>query len=338
MLSESNLLCTPSPWSKPIDPEVFFPLEPYEKLLADLGWNDPFDWLDHWLNRGGIGIASSSWPFRPKSDWLWGLGLPFLSDLERYFVNSESRVLYGISGLPGCGKTSFGKWLEVAADELGCPPLTVISMDDFYLPSSQMDQAMAGNPWNAPRALPGSHSINLLEKTIDNWLQTGHLLAPKFDKALRNGLGDRCGWSRSQPKVLVIEGWFLGCPTAKKKHFKINKGKGLSQQLTEVENEYQIVIQESLKKYQSIWSQFKHIWHLKAVNFTCTSNWKRQQEMAMFQERGASLRDESLDSFIRMVQASIPQGSLESIEADVVIRIDSLRKIEWVGRKRDQPD
>ena len=60
--------------------------------------------------------------------------------------------------------------------------------------------------------------------------------------------------------------------------------------------------------------------------------------MAMFQERGASLRDKSLDSFIRMIQASIPQGSLESIEADVVIRIDSLRKIEWVGRKRDQPD
>ena len=210
-------------------------------------------------------------------------------------------------------------------------------MDDFYLPSSQMDQAMAGNPWNAPRALPGSHSINLLEKTIDNWLQTGNLLTPKFDKALRNGLGDRCGWRNSQPKVLIIEGWFLGCPTAEKTHFKIKKSEGLSKQLTKDESEYQIVIQESLKRYQSIWSRFKHIWHLKAVNFTCTSNWKRQQEMAMFQERGASLRDESLDSFIRMVQTSIPQGSLESIEADVVIHINSLRRIQWVGRKKDQP-
>ena len=115
-----------------------------------------------------------------------------------------------VCGLPGSGKTTFGKWLEVATTNLGWP-VKVISMDDYYLPSSELDKAMYGNPWNVPRGLPGSHSIELLEDSIDTWLDTGDLHAPQFDKALREGRGDRCGWQDSQPKILVLEGWFLGC-------------------------------------------------------------------------------------------------------------------------------
>ena len=31
----------------------------------------------------------------------------------------EKKPLFGISALPGCGKTSFGKWLEASAKEIG---------------------------------------------------------------------------------------------------------------------------------------------------------------------------------------------------------------------------
>ena len=69
-------------------------------------------------------------------------------------------------------------------------------------------------------------------------MQTGDLLSPQFDKALRNGLGDRSGWHQSEPKVLVIEGWFLGCTNAEKQCIDINIEGTLSEPLTNQEIEY----------------------------------------------------------------------------------------------------
>ncbi len=259
------------------------------------------------------------------------MGLPFLSDIERYLINSQRPLIFGISGLPGCGKTSFGKWLEVAAIELSWP-LTVLSMDDFYLTADELNIAMYGNPWNVPRGLPGSHSIELLEECIDTWMQHGHLSAPQFDKALRNGLGDRSGWHQSQPKILVLEGWFLGCSTDEEsnKLFE-NKSKNFAS-LTDREYEYRKVIQNSLAKYQVIWNRFKRIWHLKAIDFYGAADWKVQQEIKMMQERGSALNGKDLDSFIRMIQHSIPKESLQSINSDVVIKINKAREIKWVGK------
>ncbi len=319
-----------SPWSSPVDPEIIFPKKDFEKLLFDLGWIEPSIWLNHWLNQGGINLGASAWPPKAKSDWIWGLGLPFLSDLERYLNKQSNPVLFGISGLPGCGKTSFGHWIEAAAVELNWSVI-VISMDDFYLPAIELDEAMLGNPWNVPRALPGSHSIELLEQTLDSWLLTGELLSPKFDKSLRNGLGDRCGWRHSKPKVLIIEGWFLGCKTFEN-HFEAFESKDESYKLlTENEYKYRKVINEALKSYQPLWKRFERIWHLKASNFNSTSFWKTEQEHNMQKRRGASLQGRLLESFIRMIQFSIPQETLESIESDVVAIVNRSRQITWVG-------
>jgi len=250
--------------------------------------------------------------------------------LENQFRSSDNRVLYGISGLPGCGKTSLGRWLKAAAYELHWP-LTVVSMDDFYLPGTQLDKAMSGNPWNVPRALPGSHSLQLLEDSIETWLLRGDLVTPKFDKSLRNGRGDRCGWIRSRPKVLVIEGWFLGCSTSEKAGKTNNGEDDLLQSLTNQENEYRELIQNSLRRYQKIWCKFKRIWHIKAIEFNSTINWKKEQEMNLLLQRGSALQGESLESFLRMIQTAIPQSDLMSIEADFLAKISPLREIMWVG-------
>ena len=129
-----------SPWSDPADPNISYPISPYNKLLASLNWPDQLKWLNHWLNRGGVNLAASAWPLGTKNDWIWGIGLPLLSDIER-FIYKEDRIIFGISGLPGCGKTSLGVWLEAASKELGWP-IAVISLDDFYLCSNEMTKAM----------------------------------------------------------------------------------------------------------------------------------------------------------------------------------------------------
>ena len=318
-----------SPWSNPADPEVFFKLEAYNQLLKELGWEDKVEWLSQWMDRGGRELAVNSWQPGTKSDWFWGLGLPFLSDVERYLFNKEERKIFGISGLPGSGKTSFGKWLNNAALELDWP-LTVISIDDFYLPAPELEKAMAGNPWEVPRGLPGSHSIQLINKTLEKWEETGHLKAPQFDKALRNGRGDRSGWVHSNPKILVIEGWFIGCPlsadmqNSRKDHFE-------NEPLRTIEKDFRVKVQHSLSTYQTIWNKFERIWHLKAEDFQSVNSWKTQQETNQQRERGASLKGDHLQRFLRMIQTAIPQEDLQSVKSNVVATLDTSRRITWVG-------
>ena len=319
-----------SPWSNPRDPQVFFEIDSYNKLLESLGWSDHREWLNLWLNRGGLELASSNWPLETKSDWIWGLGLPFLSDIERYIFNKKTRTLLGISGLPGCGKTSFGKWIEAASFELNWP-VKVISMDDFYLPYPELQQAMLGNPWGAPRALPGSHAIKLMEETIETWESTGNLKAPQFDKALRGGNGDRSGWHFSKPKILVIEGWFLGCSLSSDLNNSGNIVLEYKQSITPAEKEYKVIVQKALRPYQPIWEKFERIWHIKSIDFSSMKKWKIQQEMNLQRDRGASLQAESLELFLRMIEIAIPQADLQSIKSDVLVKLNTSREIKWVG-------
>tara|TARA_B100000700_G_scaffold323474_1_gene427320 strand:- start:1016 stop:2005 length:990 start_codon:yes stop_codon:yes gene_type:complete len=309
---------------------VSFPLSSYEELLIELNFSDIDQWINTWNLRGGSNLAASSWPQGTKKDWLWGLGLPFLTDIERYLQINEERIIFGISGLPGCGKTSLGKWIESAALELNWA-VKVISLDDFYLPSKELDEAMAGNPWRVPRGLPGSHSIQLLKDTIQTWKTTGLLKSPHFDKALRNGKGDRSGWSVGNPEILIIEGWFLGCQLTNNITNSMDDLLVDIKPITSIEKDYQFVVQRELKKYQPIWDEFERIWHLKAIDFLATKNWKTQQESNLQRERGASLQGEDLDLFHRMVQTSIPLESIQSVKSDVIVKLNESRQIKWVG-------
>ncbi len=303
--------------------DIIRPFNSFNLLLRDLGW-EPSEWFNYWLENRGEDLAKSYLAEGTKLDWVWGLGLPFLSDIKRFLLKKNKRSLFGISALPGCGKTTFGKWLEASAEELDIS-LKVLSMDDFYLPGTELEIAMSSNPWKVPRALPGSHSIELLETAIDQWLNTGLLNAPQFDKSLRNGLGDRSGWIRTNPDVLVLEGWFLGCRPSSS-YLKENKDK-LTPSLTEEEKEYRKKVQQLLINYLSTWEKLDRIWHIKAIDFASTSQWKVEQEQRMLSNRGAALEGQPLISFVRMIQASIPQQSLMHIDCDVVIEINKHRDI-----------
>ncbi len=314
-----------TPWSNPKHPDIHFSSEGLEKLLTKLGWPLTIHWVEHWTKRGGVSLEATKWPLGTKSDWVWGIGFPLMSDLERFLETQNERVLFGLSGLPGCGKTSLGKWIEAAAQKLSLP-INVISLDDFYFPYKELKKIMAGNPWGVPRALPGSHDIDLMWESISTWKETGKLLVPQFDKALQNGKGDRCGWRESNPKVLVIEGWFLGCQAKNSLEIKDAQADVISP----CEKSYRVKILEELLKYQKIWEAFDRTWHLKATDFSSTNKWKREQERNMQRTRGSSLKGTELDAFLRMINTALPKAILENLNADVIAHISPERTINWV--------
>ena len=311
---------------KYIRDDFLFPIDTYLLFLERLSIN-PSSFFRKWSDINRQYIAEKFWRPNTKYDWKWSLSFPLFSLLENYISTNNNPIILGFSGLPGSGKSTLGFWIDSVAREL-CIDIKVISLDDFYLPGKEMEIAMNGNPWNVPRGFPGSHSLDLLSQTLDVFLKTGILKYPKFDKSLREGKGDRSGWCDLKTKVLILEGWFVGCEPVSDL-FKINN---LSEDkfnlsLSQFEKDYRISIQDSLVKYSKIWKKFDKVWHLKSSNFNNMILWKTQQEQEMIKSKGFGLRGENLSDFIRMIQASIPQKSLTNINSDTTVEINQNRRI-----------
>jgi D-glycerate 3-kinase len=101
--------------------------------------------------------------------------------------------LLGLSAPPGSGKT----WL---AQQL--PGVAALSLDDLYWPQPSLGRGRRG--------LPGSHDLPRLMAVLQGFRRDGHVRAPRFDKSLADGAGDRAGEQWLQGDQLLLEGWCLG--------------------------------------------------------------------------------------------------------------------------------
>ena len=309
------------------DLNIEFPLDNFEKLITQMGWRTLDEWLMFWNLKKEILSIDKFWNNNVNDDWIWGLALPLLSQAYKFNENFPDRKIIGISALPGTGKTTLGKWLETISLKLKFK-ISVISIDDFYLPSKEMELALKNNPWNVSRGFPGSHSIDLMKEKILKWKTDGQLNVPVFDKSLRDGLGDRSYWKSESPDLLIIEGWFLG---VKPLSIESHNSEIISPPLSSSESSYRVNIQDNLYHYTDIWKMIDQIWHLKPLKFEYMNEWKSNQEKNMFIKKGSSLKDDKLDDFLRMLNVSIPHESFDLISSDVLLLINQQRKLISVG-------
>lgn len=291
----------------------------HAQLLAQLGWEDPEQWYEAWQRRGGTGLGATVWPFAVRPNWLWGVGFPLLTALEQRAA-SGVRSIVGLSGLPGCGKSSLSAWIQQVSRDLGLA-VAVVSLDDFYWPAEEMERAMEGNPWRVPRALPGSHDLGLMRQCLHQWRAGGAWRAPSFDKSLREGKGDRSGWNSTSADVLLLEGWFVGVSNG-------TADTQLDPPLSAAEQQYRGLVQSALSDYQPVWCELDALWHLRAPRVSATRLWKTQQENSMLKAKGVKLPKSALAQFIRMIEAAHPQDSLQTItRADVVVELTEDRVV-----------
>ena len=309
------------------DLDINFPLDKFEKLIIDIGWESLDDWFNFWNNKRNILSIDQYWNNKVNDDWIWGLALPLLSQAYKFHNNFSDRKIIGISALPGTGKTTLGKWLEAISLKLNFK-IAVISIDDFYLPSDEMKLAIKDNPWNVSRGFPGSHSVELMHEKLLNWKLNGELNVPVFDKSLRSGLGDRSHWRSNNPDLLIIEGWFLGTEPSS---IDVNCQHINLAELSPHESSYRSKIQNNLKKYLVVWTLIDNIWHLKPLKFEYMNMWKKNQEKEMFLQKGYALKDEKLFNFLRMLNVAIPHESFDVINSYALLLIDQERNLVEAG-------
>ena len=292
-------------------------------LLGRLGWPDPERWWQHWQARGGLSLERDRWTVPVNDAWIASLALPLLTRVEQAHAD-DVPTLIGVSALPGCGKTTLCSWIKQAADSLGWS-VEQLSLDDFYWPADELDRSMAGNPWRVPRALPGSHDLIGMERSLQTWLQGGCLQAPRFDKSLRGGRGDRCGSVTSKPRVVLLEGWFLGVVVGE------HHEDALQQPLTPAERQWRPKAIRSLSKYATIWTLLDELWHLRINSVQASARWKRQQLTTLMNNTGVMFAENELSDFNRMVETALPSSCLNSISgAAVIVDLTSDRSIREV--------
>ncbi len=302
---------------------IKFPLDKFEKLILDIGWESLDDWFSFWNKQKSNLSIDEFWNNKVNDDWIWGLALPLLSQAYKFQNSFSNRKIIGISALPGTGKTTLGKWLEAISLKLNFK-IAVISIDDFYLPSDEMKLAIMNNPWNVSRGFPGSHSVKLMREKLLNWKINGELNVPVYDKSLRNGLGDRSHWRLDYPDLLILEGWFLGVKPLDN-HY--NYASIISSELTPHESSYRLNIQNNLNEYLDVWNLIDNIWYLKPLRFEYMNMWKSNQEKEMFLQKGNALQDEKLSNFLRMLNVSIPHKSFDILESYALLLINQERNL-----------
>jgi D-glycerate 3-kinase len=139
----------------------------------------------------------------------------------------SSPLFLALQGPQGSGKTFLTEHvknsLSCADERHSALRVATLSIDDLYLPHTQLKAVAFSNPGNAllrGRGQPGTHDIalglSLLRSLKDiNRSATGHLRIPRFDKSLFGGEGDRlpeCQWTPIQGPldVVLLEGWCVG--------------------------------------------------------------------------------------------------------------------------------
>lgn len=145
--------------------------------------------------------------------------------LERVRLADSRPAVVGLQAPQGGGKTTIATRVLASLGAQGLGAVSV-SIDDFYLP--RVDQlalaaAHPGNPYLEHRGYPGTHDVDLGERTIAAMraLRPGDVMrVPAYDKSQHGGRGDRAPES-AWPTItgpldlVIVEGWMLGFePTA----------------------------------------------------------------------------------------------------------------------------
>ena len=64
-----------------------FPVDKFEKLIKNIGWENLEDWITFWMKKEDILSINKFWNASVSNDWIWGLALPLLSQSLNFTKN-----------------------------------------------------------------------------------------------------------------------------------------------------------------------------------------------------------------------------------------------------------
>jgi len=126
-----------------------------------------------------------------------------LARIQNHLENSTERVLIGIIGKPGAGKSTLSKFLMA---KLPKEFVTVVPMDGYHLSNKVLRDLERADRKGAPDTFDVAGFISLVKRIRSE--QTQNIYYPIFDRAIEESIAAQ-GVVTSATKVVIIEGNYL---------------------------------------------------------------------------------------------------------------------------------
>ena len=126
-----------------------------------------------------------------------------LARIQNHLENSTDRVLIGIIGKPGAGKSTLSKFLMA---KLPKEFVTVVPMDGYHLSNKVLKELKRSDRKGAPDTCDVAGFISLVQRIRSE--QTQSIYYPIFDRAIEESIAAQ-GVVTSDTKVVIIEGNYL---------------------------------------------------------------------------------------------------------------------------------
>ena len=126
-----------------------------------------------------------------------------LARIQNHLKNSSERVLIGIIGKPGAGKSTLSKFLMA---KLHKEFVTVVPMDGYHLSNKVLKDLKRADRKGAPDTFDVAGFISLVKRIRTE--QTQNIYYPIFDRAIEESIAAQ-GVVTSVTKVVIIERNYL---------------------------------------------------------------------------------------------------------------------------------
>ncbi len=126
-----------------------------------------------------------------------------LARIQEHLEKSSERVLIGIIGKPGAGKSTLSKFLMA---KLSKELVTVVPMDGYHLSNKVLKDLKRSDRKGAPDTFDVAGFVSLVKRIRSE--QTQNIYYPIFDRAIEESIAAQ-GVVTSATKVVIIEGNYL---------------------------------------------------------------------------------------------------------------------------------
>ncbi|KAI0090761.1 P-loop containing nucleoside triphosphate hydrolase protein [Irpex rosettiformis] len=235
-------------------------------------------------------------------------------------TDPSNPLFIAVQGPQGSGKTFLTSRLR---DVLTSPPhslsVAVLSIDDLYLPHTELVALAQENPHNRllqGRGQPGTHDVKLGTHILTqlkhvNEFDSQPIQIPYFDKSLFSGEGDRVQIGvviKRHVDVVMLEGWCVGFYPATREEIDRKWEEpvlGLGEDFFAkrgFRKEDVVEVNERLKEFLEWWKFFDAFIQIKPVDshpYDYIYRWRLQQEHNMkVKNGGKGMTDEQVEKFV----------------------------------------